>query len=554
MATGKKITAEIKHKNPTETKDRPVVEACSPYREIERYEMPAIVARFMLYICCAILVLSLLWSAVAQVDVVAIAGGQTVPRTKVRPIQPESDGVVDALLVKEGERVVSGQKLLLLDLTTYTNDLDLKRRDLEIAVNQLNQLSCAKSALIQIVADPAKLPAQGMDVSNVGSLISRLHSAYVLSREAVSDASASPEDITSESAQLRSQAANLAAERTTEERIKRERANEANSRLMQNKLEVESLKKLLKAAQEEVVHLQSILDKTEAEESAFKMLAGQGAVSRVEHFRIQKEVSKARQEIIKQQAAIADLQKKVEIAVSAEYQLKAEGLRAQSEQDAKARRILASLNQVNIQLRAAKRHHSVSMGEYYAALSAAKAALARIETDEKQGQTRVKQCQSAVDLATHNLEAAELKSPVDGLVTNIAIKGKGQVVRRGEALMSVVPALTDMLVECDVVSKDIGFVEVGQKAKLKLTAFPFEDFGVVPGRVIEVAKESRSDPKLGLVYKTTIEPERQWIKARGRKVSFASGMGVTCEIVTRRRSVLSLIMEPVKRLKETRWN
>jgi HlyD family secretion protein len=552
MATSKKDNVEIIHKNPVETKERPIVEACSPYREIERYEMPAIVARCMLYVCCAILVLSLAWSAFSQVDVVAVANGQTVPRTKVRPIQPESDGVVDSLLVKEGERVNAGHKLLLLDLTSYTSDLDLKRRDLEIAINQLNQLGSAKSALSQIIADPATLPEQGMDVSNVGALISRLHSAYVESREAVSDASSA--DTSSESTQLRSQATHLVAERDTEENIKRERAKEANSRLAQNKLEVESLKKLLKASQDEIEHLQSILDKTEAEESAFKMLLGQGAVSRVEHFRIQKEVSRARQEIIKQRAAVAELQKKVEIAVSAQFELKAEGLREQSEQDAKARRILASLNQVNIQLRAAKRHHAVAMGEYYAALSAAKAALARVETDEKQGQNRVKQCQSAVDLAQHNLEAAELKAPVDGIVTNITVKGKGQVVRRGEALMSVVPASTDMLVECDVVSKDIGFVEVGQKAKLKLTAFPFEDFGVVPGRVIEVAKESRDDPKMGLVYKTTIEPERQWIMARGRKVSFASGMGVTCEIVTRRKSVLSLLLEPVKRLKETRWN
>ncbi|MBX9952966.1 MAG: hypothetical protein K2Y39_27580, partial [Candidatus Obscuribacterales bacterium] len=105
MATSKKDSVEIIHKNPVETKARPVVEACSPYREIERYEMPAIVARCMLYVCCALLLISLAWSALSQVDVVAVAAGQTVPRTKVRPIQPESDGVVDTLLVKEGERV-----------------------------------------------------------------------------------------------------------------------------------------------------------------------------------------------------------------------------------------------------------------------------------------------------------------------------------------------------------------------------------------------------------------------------------------------------------------
>ncbi len=553
MAVIRKNEAKVSHCPPQESVDNPIAFVASPYRDVERYEMPAYMARIVLYLCTGFLLFAFVWSALAHVDVVAAAPGQTVPRSKVRPIQPEADGVVDSLLVREGEVVDANQKLLLLDLTTYKNELDQKKRDLDIASNQLEQVKSAKIALAHIIVDPDTLPGTGMDIAGVATTVSRVHAAFVQSREAVSDTLSNGRENNSETAQLKNQERNLNAERSAELQIKSERVQESLSKLVQNRIEIETYAKLSAAAEEELIHLQSILDKTVAEETAFRMLMGQGAVSRVDHFRIEREVSRVRQELVRQRANVAELQKKIEIAKSAQHQLRAERLRAEAEQEGRASRIAANLNGVNIQMRAAKRQNALSNAELAAALSSARAALSRMETDEKQGEARVRQCQSAVELAQHNLASAELKAPLPGVITNISVKGRGQVVRRGDVLMSVMPKNSDMVVECLVGSKDIGFVEVGQRAKLKLTAFPFEDFGIVSGHVVEVAKESGNDPKLGLVYKTVIALDRQTIKAKGREISFASGMGATCEIVIRRRTVLSILLEPVKRLKETRW-
>ena len=40
----------------------------------------------------------------------------------------------------------------------------------------------------------------------------------------------------------------------------------------------------------------------------------------------------------------------------------------------------------------------------------------------------------------------------------------------------------------------------------------------------------------------------------GKEIPFASWMTVTAEIITRYRSVLNIIMEPLKKITDARWN
>lgn len=545
---------ELFHRSPLDSVDSKSSFAASSYHAIERYEMPLFMARAILYIVSVLLIVTFAWCALARVDVVAVAPGKTVPRAKVRPIQPEADGVVESIFVQEGQKIVANQKLVQLDATSYMTEVDQCTREMNIAQNILEQIGSAKSALKQLIADPSMTPIGGVDVANIGSIVARVHAASVATQESSKDtAFNTTTQGPGETSQLAEEAGHLTASRSAERAIRDVRKRENDERLAQKRLEIESNKRQLKAAQEETVHLKSILDKTMSEESAYNMLAVQGAVSHVDHLRLQREVSRVQQELVRLSGLEAELSKKIDIAISAEKQLKAESMRADAEQEGKTREISASLSQVNIQLRTAKRRHALNLAELDSSLAAARSALARLETDEVQALQRLAQSKSALALARHKLECAELKAPLAGTVTNIVTKGHGQVVHRGDALMSIVPDSSEMLVECQVGSKDIGFVEKGQSAKLKLAAFPFEDFGTIPGCVIAVAKESHFDPRLGLVYKTTIAPARQSIRAKGKDLPFASGMETTCEIVIRQKSILSILLEPAKRLRETRW-
>jgi len=55
------------------------------------------------------------WSAVSEVAQIARARGQVIASARTQVIQSANDGVIEALLVQEGERVKKGQVLARLD-------------------------------------------------------------------------------------------------------------------------------------------------------------------------------------------------------------------------------------------------------------------------------------------------------------------------------------------------------------------------------------------------------------------------------------------------------
>jgi len=60
--------------------------------------------------------LFLAWSTFAELDEVAIAAGEVVPQGQVKMIQHLEGGIVEALFVRDGEKVKPGTKLVQLNL------------------------------------------------------------------------------------------------------------------------------------------------------------------------------------------------------------------------------------------------------------------------------------------------------------------------------------------------------------------------------------------------------------------------------------------------------
>ncbi len=98
---------------------------------------------------CGLCALLLIWAAVGELDIIATAEGKLVPQTFIKIVQPSESGVVDAILVKEGQRVEAGQVLMRMDrqqaeadtrtfaAELQNKDLQLRRIDAELSNNVL---------------------------------------------------------------------------------------------------------------------------------------------------------------------------------------------------------------------------------------------------------------------------------------------------------------------------------------------------------------------------------------------------------------------------------
>ncbi|MCO6179347.1 HlyD family efflux transporter periplasmic adaptor subunit [Ciceribacter sp. RN22] len=90
------------------------------------------------------------------------------------------------------------------------------------------------------------------------------------------------------------------------------------------------------------------------------------------------------------------------------------------------------------------------------------------------------------DLAKANRKrmAMTIGSPETGIIQASAITAVGQVLAPGTELMRIVPMNQKLEIEAYLPNRDIGFVQAGQEAVIKVEASPFTRYGILHGKVI----------------------------------------------------------------------
>jgi len=137
-----------------------------------------------------------------------------------------------------------------------------------------------------------------------------------------------------------------------------------------------------------------------------------------------------------------------------------------------------------------------------------------------------------------------LKSPVPGIVQQLAVHTVGGVVTGAQTLMEIVPDDT-LEVEAHISNKDIGFVNPGQTAVVKITTFPYTRFGYLTGTVVKVSNDATVDKKQGLVFLARIRIPTNRFKVENKWVNLSPGMEVTAEIKTGQEKVWQYFLSPL---------
>lgn len=86
-----------------------------------RLQQEPVRARLLLRVIAWILLILLLWSAVAEVDEVARGEGKVIPSSQLQVIQSFDGGVVEKVFVREGQTVEKGDLLLRIDPTRFVS-------------------------------------------------------------------------------------------------------------------------------------------------------------------------------------------------------------------------------------------------------------------------------------------------------------------------------------------------------------------------------------------------------------------------------------------------
>ena len=196
---------------------------------------------------------------------------------------------------------------------------------------------------------------------------------------------------------------------------------------------------------------------------------------------------------------------------------------------------------------------TIDQGERRAAQIAA-AYRAQLQGERVEAETQLARLLQELEKLSHRQKLAELRSPADGVVKDLATQTPGAVLSPGTVLMTMVPDGEALVAEVWLANHDAGFVAAGQSAKLKLASFPFQRYGMLDAQVARVSADSTergSEAAKGgatYAYRAQLEPLAQELRLGEARHALLPGMQLTAEIKLAERTVLEYILSPVQKI------
>jgi len=162
-----------------------------------------------------------------------------------------------------------------------------------------------------------------------------------------------------------------------------------------------------------------------------------------------------------------------------------------------------------------------------------------------ENEIQINDSQSNLEIQTINMEQQTLVSPVDGIVKTLEVNTTGGVLTTAQTVATVVPDGAQMIIEADILNKDVGSVQIGQTVAIKLDALNFQKFGKVEGVIVAISPDAVLDQQKGWVYKAKIAIDEDDFKERNPGMEIGIGMECTAEVKIGERRIIDFFLEPI---------
>lgn len=448
----------------------------------------------------------IIWASFARIEQAVPATGQLQPEGQVQPIQAPVGGVVEEIYVEDGQRVEKGELLVRFDPTSaeaQRRSLEEIRTSLErqnqFLRSQLNGSSTPNASQTQQLNLPPEILSL---TANRATLLAenQLYQAQISG--GVDPSGLSGDQITRIQADV--------AESRSREAAAQLEVSQLQEQLNQVLTQLSTARESLKIDEQVLADLRPLLE--------------EGGIQRLQVTRQEQQVLESRSEVER----LAQEQQRLQFAIS----------QAQEKLQ----------NTV-----------SVTRKDLLDKIAANQQQLATIDSQLNQkildNEARLSEINSQLSQAEQTLKYQELRSPVDGVVFDVQAKGPGFVANTSEPILKVVPdnALTAKVY---VTNQDIGFIDEGMRADIRVDTFPFSEFGDIQGKIVNIGSDALPPDEEFRYYRfpVTIEMDQQFLETEGRELPLQSGMAISANIITRDRTVMSIFTDQFTRQVDTLKN
>lgn len=467
--------------------------------------VPRVSLRAILYILVMLAAVLIPWAILARVDEIGAARGRLEPKSSTVRLDAPVSGTVMSIAAKEGEQVKKGDSILKLESQIVDAELRQQQQKLAGQQNQLNQL--------QLLKKQQRLSLRTQEQQN---------QAQELEKEALIDQA-----------------------RQTVESLK---AGD-NAQLAEKAAQLKQAQEAIAATQ--AAHKMAEIRYQTAKEKVprYREAYNQGALAK-DLLAEAEQTAQESKENLKQTAS--------EIAQArSRYQEQKNGY------DKLLQEISAEIDQAQLRLQEQKRGLKSLVKANNLALLKAEAELNNTESQIANLQGEIAQTNSLVDSFKYQLKQRVLYAPVTGTVFQLSVQKPGAVLQTGQMVAQIAPKGSPLILRGRMSSSESGFLKVGLPVKLKFDAYPFQDYGIVPGKLTWISPDSRSPSsnstgesaqaasnQPGEFYEVEVTLERNYIESGNQRIELTPGHTATAEVVIRQRRLGDIFLQPFKSLQK----
>ena len=441
----------------------------------------------------AVTTASIAWAYLAKVDENVSAQGKLEPKGVVQLVQAPVGGVVEEILVEEGELVEQGQVLATLDETATEAQVVSNKEIIE----RLQAENGYYRAQLSGAADAPAPEGVTADLVQRGRDRAELVANNRLYR-----------------AQISGDTSGLSVEQLA-------RLNTAQSRLESqqsiNRLQTQQLREQLDQTRAQLSNARSDLATNQEILSRLQVLNEAGAVAELQYLQQEQEVNN-------RQTEVNTLQQEIDRLTFQISQAQQEVSRTSFESTETLQDRIAINDQ-----RIAEIDSQITQRI--------------LENDRQLSELTSQQAQ-----LEQNIRYQALRAPVDGTVFDLQANRAGYVANSTEPLMSIVPQ--DALVaRVFIPNKDIGFVREGQKVDVRIDAYSYSEFGDMEGTLLRISGDALPPDEQFPYYRfpAEVELEAQQLVSDGVPLDLRSGMSLSANIRLRKRRVITFLTDIVIR-------
>jgi adhesin transport system membrane fusion protein len=149
------------------------------------------------------------------------------------------------------------------------------------------------------------------------------------------------------------------------------------------------------------------------------------------------------------------------------------------------------------------------------------------------------------------LERTSIKSPVYGTIKQVMVNTVGGVIQPGMDLVEIVPLEDTLLIETQIKPSDIAFIRPKQKAMVKFTAYDFTIYGGLDAELEQIGADSITDEKGNSYYVVRVRTNQNFLNGKDGPMPIIPGMVTSVDIVTGKKTILTYLLKPLLRAKQT---